>query len=155
MKFKWSVWWVVLYKTSFLAWISWTRDTYISNTQFYATTNNGMQLGSQTQAKFYLCINIETGHWAHNMKKQCVIKNIWTKEAQWLLIKLNLKKNDFWLNNSLQFDGWHDHDVVSSHPSKHLWLLTTFVLGTHHQNTYKNYMTSHSLLFKSSPHSHN
>ena len=40
-----------------------------------------------------------------------------------------IKKNDFWLKNSLQFDGWHDCDVISLHPSKHLWFLTTFVLS--------------------------
>ena len=35
-----------------------------------------------------------------------------------------------WLKNSLQFDGWRDRDVISLRPSKHLWFLRTFVLGT-------------------------
>ena len=40
-----------------------------------------------------------------------------------------IKKNNCWLKNSLQFDGRHDRDVISLRPSKHLWFLTTFVLG--------------------------
>ena len=35
-------------------------------------------------------------------------------------------------------DGWHDHDVISLHHSKHLWFLTTFVLSAtkiHVKNT--------------------
>ena len=67
-------------------------------------------------AEIDLCIVIERCHWAHDMEKQ------------WILIK-NLKKN-CWLKNSLQFDGWHDHDVISLCPSKHLWFPTTFVLNT-------------------------
>ena len=30
--------------------------------------------------------------------------------------------------DSLQFDEWHDRDVISLRPSKHLWFLMTFVL---------------------------
>ena len=61
-----------------------------------------------------LCIAIERCHLTHDMEKQ------------WLLIKF---KKQFWLENSLQFDGWHDCDVISLYPSKHLWFLTTFVLS--------------------------
>ena len=34
-------------------------------------------------------IDIERGHWEHDMEKQWVRKNNLTKEAPWLLIKLN------------------------------------------------------------------
>ena len=68
-------------------------------------------------AEVDLCIaDIKRCHWAHNMEKE------------WLLIEL-LKKNNCWLKNSLQFDEWHDRDVISLYPSKHLWFLTTFVLS--------------------------
>ena len=46
-----------------------------------------------------------------------------------------------------QFDGWHDHDLFSLRPFIHLWFLTTIVLNGHHQNTYKNYLSLHPLLY--------
>ena len=45
-----------------------------------------------------------------------------------VIIKIKKKQNNCWLKNSLQFDGWHDHDAISLRPSKHLCFLTTFVL---------------------------
>ena len=41
-----------------------------------------------------------------------------------------IKKNNYWLKNSLQFDGCHDHDVISLSPSNQLWFLTAFVVST-------------------------
>ena len=52
------------------------------------------------------------------------------KSGETMVINKNLKKNNCWLKNSLQFDGWHDRDVISLYPSKHLWFPTTFVLNT-------------------------
>ena len=66
-------------------------------------------------AEVDLCIAIERCYWAHDMEKQ------------WLLLKF-LKKI-CWLKSSLQFDGWHDDDVISLRPSKPLWFLTTFILN--------------------------
>ena len=51
-----------------------------------------------------------------------------TRYGKTIVINKNLKKHNCWLKNGLQFDGWHDHDVISLCPSKHLWFLTTFVL---------------------------
>ena len=65
-----------------------------------------------------------------------------------------IKQNNFWLKNSLPFDGRHRHHVISIRPSKHLWFLTTFVIGPHQQNKYKNYLYLHPLLFKSLCHIH-
>ena len=48
-------------------------------------------------------------------------------------------KINCWLKNSLQFDGWHDRDVISLCPSKDLCFLTTFVFNatkTHIKITY-------------------
>ena len=45
-----------------------------------------------------------------------------------MVINKIIKKNNCWLKNSLQFNGRHDHDVITLRPSKHLWFLTTFFL---------------------------
>ena len=68
-------------------------------------------------------------------------------EKQWLLIKL--KNIYFWLKNSLHFDGWHDHDVISLRPSKHLWFIVTFFLNATKINI-KN--TCIYILFPKNPH---
>ena len=47
------------------------------------------------------------------------------------IMVINEMKKNCWLKNSIQFDGWHDHDVISLSPSKHLWFLTVFALYTH------------------------
>ena len=64
-----------------------------------------------------------------------------------------IKKNNCWLKNSLQFDGWHDRDVISLHPSKYCGF--SQICPQRYQNTYKNYLSLHNLPFKSSSHSHN
>ena len=46
-----------------------------------------------------------------------------------IMVINRIKKNNCWLKNNLQFDEWHDRDVISLCPSKHLWFLTTFVLN--------------------------
>ena len=88
--------------------------TTINNTRCHAIQIMACISRITKCAEVYLCIAIERCHSAHDMEKQ------------WLLIKL---KKQLWLENSLQFDGWHDCDVISLRPSKHLWFLTTFVLN--------------------------
>ena len=61
---------------------------------------------------------------------------------------INKIKKNCWLNNSLQFDGWHDRDVISLLPSKHLWFLMTFVLNAI-KIVITNMIARHSLKVKS------
>ena len=46
------------------------------------------------------------------------------------------------------FDEWHDRDVISLCPSKHLWFLTTFVLSAT-KIVITNMIARHSLKVKS------